>query len=475
MSAEALKKTFSVKGVVGIVLSVIVMAAACVIPGSEQLSREGVMGLGIMVTAVVLWICETFPAGVTGILVLVLAGVFNVVPLKTVFSGFGGTTVFFVIGVFSLTILMMKTNLGQRLTRNLIKWAGPNSKKLVLAFMIGSAVISTVMTDTGAVVITMGLALPFLEAINHKPGSSNLGKCIMLGVAFAAIMGGFCTPAGHSMNVLALGMLGEATGQSIGFLQWMVVGIPFAIVMIPICWFFLTKILKPEALEESDVELALSETQDLGKFSTMEKKALVMLIGVPVLWILGNWIPVLDTTTVAVIGLAIMFLPGMNLLTWEDMQKGVPWNIILMLGGILSLGSILGATGGAAFIANLFLSSGVLEMSPLAALLLIGAFAYLLHTFLPVAPAILTIFLPPLFAFAQAAGISPAIPMLIVVAIVSGNFILPLNPTITVAYAKGYFTFGDVAKAGIIPAVLFVAILVPWVYFIAGTLGLGMA
>ena len=139
-----------------------------------------------------------------------------------------------------------------------------------------------------------------------------------------------------------------------------------------------------------------------------------------------------------------------------------------MLGGILSLGSILGATGGAAFIANAFLSSGIMVMDPFVVLLLIAIFAYILHTFLPVAPAILTIFLPPLFVFAEAAGINPAVPMLIVVAIVSGNFILPLNPTITVAYAKGFFSFGDVAKAGFIPAILFVVILVPWVFLMGG-------
>lgn len=468
MSSETLKKTFSVKGVVGIVLSIIALIIASCVPGTESLSHEGALGLGIMATAVILWICETFPAGVTGILVLVLASILGVVPLKEVFSGFGMTTIFFVIGVFSLTILMMKTSLGQRLTRKLIGWAGSNSNKLVLAFMIGSAVISTVMTDTGAVVITMGLALPLLKSIGHEPGKSNLGKCLMLGVAFAAIMGGFCTPAGHSMNVLSMGMLQAYNGMSIGFLQWMAVGIPFAIILIPICWFFLTRILKPEQITEDDINTVLSGTSELGKFSVVEKKALVMLIGIPVLWVLGNWIPVLDTTTVAVIGLAVMFLPGINLLTWSDVQKGVPWNIVLMLGGILCLGNILGATGGAKFIADLFLSSGVLSMDPIIALYIIAVVTYILHTFLPVAPAILTIFLPPLFAFATAAGISPAIPMLIVVAIVSGNFILPLNPTITVAYAEGYFSFADTARAGIIPAILFIVILVPLVYFIGG-------
>lgn len=472
MSEETLKKTFSVKGLVGIILSVVVLVVAGLIPGSEELSREGIMGLAIMAVAVILWFCETFPAGVTGMLVLVLAAALQVVPLNQAFGGFAGSTIFFIIGVFSLTVLMMKTNLGQRLTRRLIKWAGASSTKLILAFMAGSALISTIITDTGAVIIVIGLALPFLASIGHSPGKSNLGKCILIGVAFAAILGGFVTPVGHSMNVLGLGMLADFDGSSVGFLQWMAIGLPLCVVMIPVCCFFLVKMLKPEPVTEEDINKVLAETGNMGKFSTVEIKSLIMLIGIPVLWVAGNWIPFLDTTTVAVLGLAIMFLPGMNLLTWDDMQKGVPWNIILMVGAILSLGGILGATGGAAYIANLFLSSGILNLDPLVALLLIAAVLYALHTFLPVAPAFIAIFLPPLFAYAAAVGISPAVPMMIVVLMVSGNFILPLNPTITVAYAKDYFTFGDVAKGGFISGIILVLLGTILIYFMAGALGM---
>ena len=200
MSGDVLKKTFSTKGIVGIVLAIVILAIAPFLPGSEDLSRQGVMGLAIMAVAVVLWFCETFPAGVTGLLVLVLAAAFGVVPLNNAFSGFGGPTVYFIIGVFSMTVLMMKTTLGQRLTRRLVTWAGADSKKLVLAYMTGSALLATIMTDTGAVIITVGLALPFLEAIGHKPGTSRLGKCIIIGIAFAAILGGFCTPIGHLLK-----------------------------------------------------------------------------------------------------------------------------------------------------------------------------------------------------------------------------------------------------------------------------------
>lgn len=472
MGTDTLAKNFSLKALAGIILATLVIIAALFIPTSDELSRQGILGIAIMMSAVILWFCESFPAGVSGILMLVMAAVLQAVPLNQVFTGFAGTTIFFVIGVFSLTILMMKTNLGQRLTRRLLRLAGTNTTRLVLAFMVGTLLISTIMTDTGAVIIVVGLAVPFLSAIGHSPGKSNLGKCILIGIAFSAVLGGFCTPVGHSMNVLGLGMLAEQAQTSIGFFQWMIVGIPVAIIMVPICCFFLIKILKPEAVSQEAFDLVLKETDNMGKLSTLEKKSLVMILGIPILWVLGNWIPVLDVTTVAIIGLAIMFLPGVNLLTWDDMQEGVPWNIILMIGSILSLGSILGATGGAAYIASLFLSSGILELHPLVALLLIAAVIYALHTFLPIAPAFLTIFLPPLFVYAETVGISPAIPLMVVVLMVSGNYIVPINPTITVAYAKGFFTFGDVTKAGLVPAVLLVVVGTVVIYGIGTLVGI---
>ena len=472
MTSQTMKKTFSVKGIVGIVLSVIILAACSFVPGSEELSREGVMGLAIMATAVVLWFCETFPAGITGLLVLVLAAVFGVVPINEAFGGFAGTTIFFVIGVFALTVLMMKTNLGQRLTRRLIIWAGASSKKLIFAFMLGTALISLIITNTGAAIIVVGLALPFLKTLGAMPGKSNFGKCVMLGIAFAAVLGGFVLPVGHSMNVLGAGILADYNGSLIGFVEWAAIGLPLCAVMMPLCWFFMIKILKPEDVTQESIDKVLGSTAHMGKLSSTEIKSLIMIIGIPVLWVAGNWIPALNTTTVAIVGLAIMFLPGVKLLEWEDLQKGVPWNIILMVGAILSLGGILGATGGAAYVANLFLASGILALDPLIVLLLVATVLYLLHTVLPVAPAFIALFLPPLFAYADAVGMSPAIPMLLVVLMVSGNFILPLNPSTTVVYAEKYFSFGDIAKSGVVPSLILVLLGTVWIYGMGGLLGI---
>lgn len=466
------RRSFSAKGIVGIALSAAVLVIMNFIPGNESLQREGIMALCIMAVAIILWCCETFPVGITGLLAVILCVLFNVVDIGSAFTGFATSTTIFLIGIFSLTILMTKTGLGQRLTKRLVSWAGASSIKVILAFMIGATLISSIMTDTGATLIGISLAVPFLSALGHKPGSSNLGKCIMIAIPFCSVLGGFTTPVGHSLNVLGNGMLAAFSGAQVGFLDWMIIGVPIAVFMIPVVLFFLTVFLKPEKIEEKDIKAVLETTKDMGKFSLSEKKALIMILAIPLLWILGNWIPMLNPTIVIVIGVVIMFLPGVNLLTWEDMQTGVPWNIVIMVASILSLGSILSASGATDYIANLFLGSGILTFDPLIGILLVAGMLYILHTLIPAGPALITVFLPILFVFTETVGISPVIAMFVICLMVSGSFILPLNPTIGIAYAKGYFAFGDVARGGALSAVILVVVPTLWIYFMSGVLGM---
>ena len=104
-----------------------------------------------------------------------------------------------------------------------------------------------------------------------------------------------------------------------------------------------------------------------------------MLVAMPVLWILGTWFPALDVTVVSIIGFVVMFMPGINILTWKQFEESVPWNIILMFGAILSLGTIVAKTGGAAYLSKLFLASGVMNLNIILVFFIVGVFAYLLR------------------------------------------------------------------------------------------------
>lgn len=463
------KKKLPVKRAIGFVLAAFILIVGMNIAESDQLSLSGVRALTTLLVCVVLWFFESLPSGVVGVLAGLLLFLTGAVGnIGEGFSGFTSSTVWFVFGIFCLTAIMMKSSIGFRLSYFFIKWAGKDSSKLVLAMMIGSALVSSVMTDTGAVVLSMSIVMPLLKAVGAKPLESNLGKALLLGIAFAAVLGGFSTPFGHVLNVLGLGMLEAQTGLTVGFFQWVSIGVPIAAVMVGVCWFFIVRAFPPEELSDEAVNAVLDMGKTLGPWTALDKKSLAVIVAVPVLLIVGNWVPALSSAVVCLAAMGVVFVPGVDILEWKDYEKAIAWPVILMVGGVMCLGNAVESTGGGTFLANLFLNSGIMELNILVALLIITTILYLIHTFCPIALALAALFLPPLFVYSQAMGIPPAIPVFLMSAVTAGNFLVPLNPTIIVTYGTGYYRFGDVAKAGWPSAIIFVALSVFWSYFVGG-------
>ena len=318
----------------------------------------------------------------------------------------------------------------------------------------------------------LGFALTILKAADAKPLQSNLGRCLMIGIPIAAVTGGMATPAGSSFNVVAMNILQQATGTSISFLDWVLVALPVVIIMTPICWFFITAILKPEPIADSCLQGIRDQAAGAKKIEAYEVKAILVIGAMLVLWIVGNWVPVLNATVVALIGLTVMFLPGMDLLTWKEFQGSVPWGIVIMCGTIMSMGGVVEATGGAAFLAGAISGSGVMDLGFFAAFALLLALIYLLHTVCPIGVAILGIFLPIMITLCAGFGVSPAVPTIALAVVVAGNYLMPVNPTVMLTYGEGYYTFGDMFKTGIVPSVALVLIMAAWMPFIVGVMGL---
>lgn len=459
------------KSLIGVILAAICVTGTYLLPGSEELSHEGITALGVLGMASILWISNTLPFGVTGLLALVMLVLLGVSDMASVFVGFSNSSVIFVITVFCLTAAVMNTKLTLRLINKLLRWAGSSAEKLVLAYMAAAALLSSVMSNVPVTVLFLGLAQPVLKAVGAKPGSSRLGKCLMIGIPFAAVNGGMATPAGSSFNVLAMGVFESIAGKPLTFLQWMAVGLPTAIVATLVCWICLVKIFKPEAINEECSASIREEAENAGKISAYEKKVLFMLVAMPVLWILGTWFPALDVTVVSIIGFVVMFMPGINILTWKQFEESVPWNIILMFGAILSLGTIVAKTGGAAYLSKLFLASGVMNLNIILVFFIVGVFAYLLQTFFPVAPAIISLFVPAVAAVCVPMGISAAVPTLIITIVAAGTYLLPINPISALSFDYGYYSSADMAKAGLVPSVALCAFVAVWTPLIIRILG----
>lgn len=455
------------KRLIGIAIAAICIIVSCFIPGSEALSAEGARALGLLLALVALWITSALPLGVTALLIVVLCPVLGVVPnLGGAIGGFASPPLFFIIAVFSLPVIMMKTNWGVRLMNALLKWTGNNTRKLVLGFMIATTIVSMIMSDVPCTVLFMGFALTILKAADAKPLKSNLGRCLMIGIPVAAVTGGMATPAGSSFNVVAMGIMQKVTGGAgVSFLDWVIVALPVVILMTPITWFFITQIFKPEPISDSCLQGIRDQAAAATKVEPHEVKAIIIIVGLLVLWIVGNWVPLLNATVVALIGLAVMFLPGIELLSWKEFQESVPWGIVIMCGTIMSMGSVVENTGAATFLAGLITDSGIMSLNFVLALGIMLALLYLLHTFCPIGVAILGIFLPVLITMCAGFGVSPAVPTIALAVVVAGNYIAPVNPTVMLTFGEGYFTFGDMVKTGIVPAIALIVIMSLWMPF----------
>lgn len=247
---------------------------------------------------------------------------------------------------------------------------------------------------------------------------------------------------------------------------------PVVILMTPITWFFITQIFKPEPISDSCLQGIRDQAAAATKVEPHEVKAIIIIVGLLVLWIVGNWVPLLNATVVALIGLAVMFLPGIELLSWKEFQESVPWGIVIMCGTIMSMGSVVENTGAATFLAGLITDSGIMSLNFVLALGIMLALLYLLHTFCPIGVAILGIFLPVLITMCAGFGVSPAVPTIALAVVVAGNYIAPVNPTVMLTFGEGYFTFGDMVKTGIVPAIALIVIMSLWMPFICGALGI---
>jgi sodium-dependent dicarboxylate transporter 2/3/5 len=324
--------------------------------------------------------------------------------------------------------------------------------------MVGTAVISSIVSDVPACAIFMALTLPILNKIDARPGSSNLGKAMMIGIPIAALIGGIATPAGSSINILGINLLQKAAGIDITFLQWMSLGAPMAVILIPFAWWVLIKIFPPEVKSIGDISKFKEELKSMGSLKIQEKKVIAILSVLFVLWILSTWIRQFDVATVSICGAVVMFFPGINLLTWRDVEKNIGWETVLMIGSVTSLGLMATDTGLSTWLVKNTLG-GITGWNIILLVAGISAFTVILHLPLPIAPTINAVLIPAMAVLARDAGANPAIFALPVAFTASCAFLLPLDAVPLVTYSKGYYRMFDMLVPGTLISVLWVILM----------------
>ena len=319
------------------------------------LTPDGKTCLAILLFAVTLWVSEAMPFAATSLLVLVLIPAFGITDFAAaVNAGFGNPLIVFFIGVLFLSTGFTLSGLGTRMVLHVLRLAGTRTDRVLLGFLVVGALLSMWITDMAVAAVLLPLGVGVLRDAQLKPLESNFGRALMISCAYGPLIGGIGTPAGTAANLIALSYLEELAGLSISFGQWMVVGVPASLLMIPIGWWLLLRIFPPEIdvlpFERHEIDAKLAA---LGPLTPVERKTLAIFGLTIIAWLITPWLADLTggrvdppVQAVALVGGLTLFLPTIRVMTWKEAQQNMDWGGVMLIVAGLSLGLMVFDTGG---------------------------------------------------------------------------------------------------------------------------------
>lgn len=468
------------KKYIGLVLGPLVFILLIIYADPIGLSKEGKAILASTIWIAIWWITEAAPISVTALLPIILFPLTDGLDLKTTTAAFGHKFIFLFIGGFVLAIAIEKWNLHKRIALNIIRLVGTNKSNIILGFMIATAFLSMWISNTATSVMMLPVALAIIAQLKDNPKTLEnenitFGKALMLAIAYSASIGGMATLIGTPPNLVFAGVIKTNYNIEITFLEWMSFGLPVSIILLTICWAYLTKYaFKFKSKEFSSGKDEINkQIKSLGKISYEEKTVLIVFIITALLWIiqsfvLKKFIPNIDDTIIAIISAVTLFiLPTKNIkstiLKWEDTAK-LPWGILLLFGGGMALAKGFDSSGLAVWIGNQLTS---LEAFPFILLLLILIASVNFLTEITSNLATTAMILPVLVSLSSVINIHPYFLLIGATVAASCAFMLPVaTPPNAVVFGSKLLTINDMVKKGFWMNLISIFVLTILVYFL---------
>ncbi|KXA97101.1 hypothetical protein AKJ39_03710 [candidate division MSBL1 archaeon SCGC-AAA259J03] len=429
-------------------VSVVVLVVVSVIPAPDGLSLRGQRALGILAFVAVLWVTETFPLGLTALFGAMLLPVLGVLPPADSFAGFGSTALFFLIGALSFGIAMQKTNLHKRIALRFIGRVGKSSSRLILSICLLGGILSWTMPEHAVAALLLPILIGIVEAggIDYR---QNFGIALFLALTYGTSVGSMGTLLGGARNVLAIGIMENFSNISLSFVDWAVAGIPIAVVLMFVTFFTLRIVYPWEEIDAGKIRSELrEEVEEIGPMSRDEKKAGLIFASAFVLW--SIFATTVGLATIAIGGLVALVIT--RTITWRDIEQEMPWGIIFLYGGAVTLSQALRSAGSVEFLANGLM--GFIGQKPL---LIVAIFlvtvVYLSQVMSNTAATaiILPITISSLIEFGYPAQLGGYL----IAMGAAMAFMLPIaTPSAAMAYTSGYIEVRDLIKAGAILNVL---------------------
>jgi sodium-dependent dicarboxylate transporter 2/3/5 len=454
---------------------------------TATLTHQGRITMTLLSFAIVLWVTEATSFAVTALLAMILMPLLgateglevvrdgNVVALhgaaeglsEMIKIGFGNNLIFFFLGVFLLTGAFIKSGLGERLVLLILRVVGAGTRVVVLGFLVMGTVLSMWVTDMAVSALMTPLGVALLKSSDIKPLKSNFGRALMIACCWGGVFGGIGTPAGCGPNPIAIEFLRKMAGVNISFVDWMKIGVPASLILVPVGWLVLILLFPPEMkrlpFEQDEIKHRLEKKGPLSKAEWVTVSVFALVI---TLWVGGDFIAsisggsvMLSMEMVALMGGLVFFLPGIGIMTWEEAEPLMNWDAIVLVMASLALGLMMYKTGAARWLSWILLGN-ITAFSPVIQIALVIAAVMFMKLFLASNTVTGIIVIPLLITLANDLGLDAwflVAPAAFTASM--GIILLTQSPTNIIPYTSGYFSVKDFALSGIVMTVIMIVLL----------------
>ena len=446
----------------------------------DSLSREGALVLGMAAWIGIWWITEAIPLGATSLLPLVLFPILGISTIREAAEPYAHDLVFLFLAGFFIAAALQHWRAHARIAFGIVHALGSGTRRLVFGVMLGTAFISMWISNTATAAMMYPIALAIAEMAEDTREGRNLRTALMLGVAYAASIGGMSTLIGTPPNLLFAGAAEQLTGTKIGFAQFMAVGVPAAAVLLPACWGLLMLLHPAAGALRAEARQVLDERRrELGRLRGAERTTVIIFALTALAWFfrepkeisgltipgLTDLAPGLSDSGIGVAGALLLFVlwgrgqDGVRrpLLTWRE-ARAIPWEVLLVYGGGFSLATAMDSSGLAQWLGGLMSGLGGLPD-----VVVYGGLALLVLFLSEVASntATAAMAIPIAASLGVAIGEPPLALMLVTALAASTGFALPVaTPPNLIVFGSGHISVRQMARAGALLDLIAIIVLV---------------
>jgi solute carrier family 13 (sodium-dependent dicarboxylate transporter), member 2/3/5 len=466
----------------GLLLGPALFAALLLAPPPPELGAPGWRTAAVALLMATWWITEVIPIPVTALLPLILFPVLGIETMTGTAVPYANPMIFLFMGGFIIAIAMQRWNLHRRVALNIIHVIGSNPGRLIAGFTVSTAFLSMWVSNTAATMMMLPIGLSVIQLARQRgadPAAEHevhgFAVVLMLVIAYASSIGGLATVIGTPTNALLIGFVHETYGVEITFAQWMLIGVPVVALGLPLMVLTLTRLVYPLRLKTlpGGHAFVTAELAGLGPISRPELMVGGVFTLVAVLWmgrpVFEGWLPGMSDAGIAMLGAVLLFLlpidlkKGRFLLDWASAER-LPWGVLILFGGGLTLAGAIQRTGLAEWIGGFL---GAISGWPILFVLVLVTLVILLLTELTSNSATAAAFLPVMGALAMGIGQDPLLLAVPVAVAASCAFMLPVaTPPNAIVYGSGEISIPEMARAGLALNLVFTVLIALLTYLL---------